>query len=245
MAIVDSALQMLPEAVAFGKPGSLLWPTWQMADPTSRRPLERRAARRAAVAAAHNRPMSRPARLLLVLAFFALLLAIVELTGLRAHLDLAYVRAQFTGHVVQGLAIFALLFSVGNLIQVPGWIFLAAAVLALGRTWGGLATLVAAMVSTCVSFWLLRALGGDALRGLDGRFARRIFGQLDAHPVRSVALLRFVLGTAPPLNVALALSGVRFRHYLLGTAIGLPFPVAFFTVFFDTAGRLLRWNLPA
>jgi len=189
--------------------------------------------------------MSRLARLLLVLAFFALLLAIVELTGVREHLDLAYVRAQFSGHVMQGLAIFALLFSVGSLIQVPGWIFLAAAVLALGRTWGGLATLVAGMVSACVSFWLLRALGGDALRGIEGRFARRVFAQLDEHPVRSVTLLRLVLGTAPPLNVALALSGVRFRHYLLGTALGLPFPVALFTIFFDTAARLLRWNVSA
>jgi hypothetical protein len=28
----------------------------------------------------------------------------------------------------------------GNLVQIPGWIFLAAAVLTLGRFWGGLAT---------------------------------------------------------------------------------------------------------
>jgi uncharacterized membrane protein YdjX (TVP38/TMEM64 family) len=189
--------------------------------------------------------MSRLARLLLVVAFLGLLLAVVELTGVRAHLDLAYVRAQFAGHVVQGLAIFAVLFSVGNLIQVPGWIFLAAAVLALGRTWGGCATMVAAMVSTSVSFWLLRALGGDALRGLRGRFAQRVFAQLDAHPVRSVALLRLVFGTAPPLNVALALSGVRFRDYLLGSALGMPVPIAFFTVFLDSAARLLHWNVPA
>ena len=51
-------------------------------------------------------------------------------------------------------------------------------------------------------------------------------------------------GTAPPLNVALALSGVRFRDYLLGTALGLPVPVALFTIFFDTANRVFGVGSP-
>jgi uncharacterized membrane protein YdjX (TVP38/TMEM64 family) len=187
--------------------------------------------------------MSHLARLLAVVAFVVLLLAVAELTGLREHFSLAFVRAQFTGHVAQGLVLFALLFSAGNLIQVPGWIFLAAAVLTLGRAWGGLATFVAAMVSCCASFWILRAIGGDALRELRGRTAQRLFAQLDAHPVRSVALLRLVMGTAPPLNVALALSGVRFGDYVAGALIGLPLPIAVLALFLDSAGRLLHWNL--
>ncbi|HEX4509585.1 MAG TPA: VTT domain-containing protein [Burkholderiaceae bacterium] len=187
--------------------------------------------------------MTRLARLGAVLAFLVLVAVLVQVTGLREHLDLAFVRAQFQGHVVQGLFLFALLFSLGNLIQVPGWIFLGAAVLALGRAWGGVAALAAAIVSACVSFALLRLLGGDSLRELPGRWAARIFAQLDAHPVRSVALLRLVLGTAPPLNVALALSGVRFRHYLLGTLIGLPLPIAAYALFFDAAARLFHWDL--
>jgi uncharacterized membrane protein YdjX (TVP38/TMEM64 family) len=191
------------------------------------------------------RRMPRLARLLLVVAFVVLLLVVAQLTGLREHFSLAFVRAQFEGHVAQGLVLFALLFSAGNLIQVPGWIFLAAAVLTLGRAWGGMATFIAALVSCCASFWILRALGGDALRELQGRAARRIFAQLDAHPVRSIALLRLVMGTAPPLNVALALSGVRFRDYLVGALIGLPVPIALLTMFLDSAGRLLHWNLGA
>jgi uncharacterized membrane protein YdjX (TVP38/TMEM64 family) len=188
-------------------------------------------------------PMHRLARLALVAAFFVALAVLVQMTGLRDHLSLAFLRAQFEGHVVQGLLLFALLFSLGSLVQVPGWIFLAAAVLTLGRVWGGAATLVAAIVSACVSFAILRGLGGDALRELPGRLAARAFAQLDAHPVRSVALLRMVMGTAPPLNLALALSGVRFRHYLAGSLIGLPVPIAAYTLFFDAAARLFHWNI--
>ena len=39
--------------------------------------------------------------------------------------------------------------------------------------------------------------------------------------------------TLPALNYALALSGLRLRHYVLGTLLGLPLPIAVYCVFFD------------
>jgi uncharacterized membrane protein YdjX (TVP38/TMEM64 family) len=192
---------------------------------------------------AHNPPMSKLVRLLVVVAFVMLLLVAAELSGLRQHFSLSFVREQFEHHIVLGLLFFTLLYSVGNLIQVPGWVFLAAAVLTLGRTWGGLATYLAAVVSCCASFWILRSIGGDALRGLKkGRVAGRIFAQLDAHPVRSIALLRAAMGTVPPLNVALALSGVRFRDYLVGALIGLPVLIIVLAIFFDAISHWLNWT---
>ena len=109
------------------------------------------------------------------------------------------------------MLLFVLLFSLGNLIQIPGWLFLAAAVLTLGRLWGGVVTYVAAVTSCALTFVTIRSIGGDALRSIDNRVAVRILRQLDAHPVRSVALLRVLFQTAPPLNYALALSGIRLR----------------------------------
>jgi len=61
----------------------------------------------------------------------------------------------------------------------------------------------------------------------------RLLGRLDAHPVSSVALLRTLFQTAPALNYALAMSGIEFRRYLVGTLIGLPLPIALYCVFFD------------
>jgi uncharacterized membrane protein YdjX (TVP38/TMEM64 family) len=101
---------------------------------------------------------------------------------------------------------------------------------------------VAACVSCAITFWAVRLLGGDALRGLGGRFSARLFARLDAHPLQSVLLLRLLLQTVPALNYALALSGVSFRHYLLGTVLGLPLPIALYALFFD---RLAQWlHLP-
>lgn len=177
--------------------------------------------------------MSPRQRLFVVLLLLGVLLAAFELSGLRAHFNLGYLRQILVDHPVTGLITFVLVFALGNLVQIPGWIFLAAAVLALGRTWGGLATYVAALVSCTFTFFFLRLVGGNALRGLDSKFATRLLNQLDAHPVRNIFLLRMLFQTAPPLNYALALSGVRHRDYFVGTLLGLPLPIAAYCIFFD------------
>jgi uncharacterized membrane protein YdjX (TVP38/TMEM64 family) len=179
-------------------------------------------------------------RLIAVVLFLGLLLVIFELSGLRQHLSLAYLQHLIVAHRLVGLLAFILLFALGNLIQVPGWLFLAAAVLTLGQAWGGVATYVAASVSCVITFLTIRGIGGSALRQLDSALARSILHRLDVHPIASIALLRVLFQTVPALNYALALSGVGFRNYLVGTLLGLPLPVALYCVFFDYLARLLR-----
>lgn len=183
--------------------------------------------------------MDRYRRLLGVLLFLAVLLAAAELSGLRQHFSLAYLHLRLVDNLWTGLGLFVLLFTIGNLIQIPGWIFLAAAVLALGRFWGGTATYLAANVACAFTFFTIRRIGGDALQRLDGRLTTRLLGQLDARPVRSIVILRILCQTLPALNYALALSGVGFRKYLLGTALGLPLPILAYCLLFDFLGDLL------
>jgi uncharacterized membrane protein YdjX (TVP38/TMEM64 family) len=188
--------------------------------------------------------MVRYWRLWLVLVFLLVLWAAFRLSGLDSHFSAQFLRERFEAHKVEGLLIFTGLFALGNLVQIPGWIFLASAVVALGPFWGGMATYLAACV-TCVStFWLIRLLGADALRVIKGRWSARLFAQLDAHPLRSVVALRLLFQTVPALNYALALSGIRFRHYVLGTLLGLPLPILLYTVFFGTLANWLHWPIP-
>jgi uncharacterized membrane protein YdjX (TVP38/TMEM64 family) len=181
-------------------------------------------------------------RLLGVVLFLGALLAIFELSGLRDHFSLEFLQRRIHDNEFTGLAIFVLLFSLGNLIQIPGWIFLAAAVLTLGELMGGIATFVAASVSCGVTFFVIRAVGGDVLRRLNNRVANRIFHQLDSRPIATVALLRIFFQTAPALNYALALSGLKFRQYLTGTLLGLPLPIMLYCIFFDSLAKGLRIN---
>jgi len=185
--------------------------------------------------------LNRYRRLLGVILFLAVLLAAAEFSGLREHFSLDYLHRQLVEHRGQGLLIFVLLFALGNLIQLPGWIFLAAAVLALGRTAGGIATYIAASCSCVVTYAVVRGIGSDALLAIRNRHAEALLRRLHQHPVRNVFLLRLLFQTLPAVNYALALSGIRFRAYLLGTLLGLPLPIAAYCLFFDYLSMLLHW----
>jgi uncharacterized membrane protein YdjX (TVP38/TMEM64 family) len=183
--------------------------------------------------------LNKHKRLLAVALFLGVLLAAFQLSGLRDNFSLSFLQHRVLENKTSGAAIFVLLFSLGNLIQIPGWIFLAAAVLALGRTLGGGITYVAAITSCMVTFLSIRLVGGDALRRFDNRIAIRLLARLDARPISSIVLLRTLFQTAPALNYALAMSGIRFRTYMIGTLLGLPLPIALYCLFFDTLGKAL------
>jgi uncharacterized membrane protein YdjX (TVP38/TMEM64 family) len=185
--------------------------------------------------------MTRHRRLWVVVAGLVLLWAVFRLSGLSASLNLQMVHDSFERHRLEGTLVFIALFAAGNLIHVPGWVFLAGAVAALGQFWGGLVTYLAAVVSCMLTFWVIRLVGADALRELEGRLAQRLFARLDGHPVQSVLVLRLLFQTAPALNYALAMSGVRLRGYLIGTVLGLPLPIAIYCVFFESLARWLGW----
>lgn len=173
-------------------------------------------------------------QLFIVAAFLGLLFAAFELSGLRSNFSLAFLQEQILANRLTGLLIFVALFSLGNLIQLPGWIFFLAANLTLGNVWGGLVTYVGACIACIATFLVIRLIGGEALRELKSPLARRILGRLDQHPVRSVVLLRILFQTLPPMNCALALAGIRARDYIAGTLLGLPLPILVYCLAFET-----------
>ena len=179
-------------------------------------------------------------RLVGVLIFLVALLAVFRFSGLSEHVTLMTLHQRFVEDTAVGMLLFVVFFSLGNLVQVPGWIFLAAAVLALGQVWGGVATYVAAVVSCAVTYGVIRLVGGDALRKIRNPWAQRLLSQLHARPVRSMALLRVLLQTLPALNYALALSGVTFADYMLAAVLGLPLPIAAYCLLFETLAKLLH-----
>jgi uncharacterized membrane protein YdjX (TVP38/TMEM64 family) len=175
----------------------------------------------------------RHARLLGLLVFLLALAVLAQVTGLRSQLTVQHLQNRLHENPWTGLALFVLAFCVGNILQVPGWIFLAAAVFAFGRVQGGVVTYVAACLSCLFTFGAIRLVGGNVAATLKSPLAQRLLAQLHAYPLRSVLLLRTLFQTLPALNYALALSGLRLRDYLLGTLLGLPLPIAVYCIFFD------------
>ena len=179
-------------------------------------------------------------RLLCVVLFLLLLLIIFQWSGMRSNFTLNFIRDQLSQHVYAGLFIFVLLFSLGNLIQIPGLLFLAAAVLTLGQVVGGFVTFFAAFTSCAVTFFMIRYLGGNALREVNNKLLLRVLSRLDEHPLQSVLIARMLFQTAPVLNYALALSGIKTRYYLLGNLLGLPLPIALYCLFFDHLAKVMH-----
>jgi len=184
--------------------------------------------------------MNKYKRLILVLVFLLILFLLAELSGLREHFTLQFIRARLSDNLTTGILMFIVLFSIGNLLHIPGLIFLGAAVFALGQLYGGMATYIAAITSCAVSFLLINLLGKDALRKIDNKTATKLLDHLDTNPVRNIVLLRTVFQTLPALNYTLALSGVSFRHYMLGTILGLPVPITVYCLFFEQLALILH-----
>ena len=179
-------------------------------------------------------------RLISVVLLVIAMLVVIQVSGLRHNFNVAFVHNAFLAHKLGGVLLFVLLFSLGNLAQLPGLVFLAAAVFALGQVWGGVVTFIAANISCLITFLVFRYLGGDALLHLKSPLARRALQSLHARPVRSVVVLRTLFQTLPALNVTLAISGMRPGPYLLGTFAGLVAPIALYCVFFEYLARSLN-----
>src|SRR6516162_4486823 len=175
----------------------------------------------------------QPYRLLLLLLILVGLWLTAWATGGNRLSDPERIRALLEAAGVWSVPVFVVAFSVGQLLRIPGPIFVGIAILAYGRAIGTLAAVLGAMVSVTVSFIIVRTIAGQPLAYVQRPILRRLLSQIDKHPVALVAILRLIFQTAPPLNYALAMTRVRLRDHLIGSALGLPLPIAAVALGFD------------
>jgi uncharacterized membrane protein YdjX (TVP38/TMEM64 family) len=177
-------------------------------------------------------------RALIVVAVLGLIFVAALLSGVADDVDPERVRTAIVDAGPWGVALFVAMFVVGELIHIPGMVFVLAGVLTYGRSLGFFVALLGAVASVAFSFWLVRTFGGQALAQLRFKVLQRMLSKLDARPVRTVFVLRSIFWIAPALNYALAMSRVRFRDYLVGSALGLVLPILGVTLLFEQA---LAW----
>jgi uncharacterized membrane protein YdjX (TVP38/TMEM64 family) len=176
-------------------------------------------------------------RLVVLAALTVALLVAGKSSGASAYFATERLRGVTHAAGAWGPLVFVLAFCVGELVHVPGVVFVAASVLAYGRAGGGALAFAGALIAVSVSFAIVRGIGGSPLAAIRSPLARRVLSRLDERPVRTILVLRLLLWMAPQLNYALALSNVRFRSYFLGTALGLVAPITGLVLLSD---RVLR-----
>jgi uncharacterized membrane protein YdjX (TVP38/TMEM64 family) len=176
-------------------------------------------------------------RLALLALALAALLYVRYLTTFGSSLSTAHIRDLVAHTGAAGIGLFIVVFAVGELLHVPGMVFVAAAVMAWGPLAGGVLSYVSALVSISLVFVVVRTIGGQPLATVTQPRVRALLAQLETRPILTVALLRLFLWLAPPINYALALSTVRYRDYAAGSALGLVIPAALAAVVFGVLFR--------
>lgn len=171
-------------------------------------------------------------RLVLLAVFLLGVFAIGKMTGFTDDLNVDGIRASMREAGIGGVFVFIATFCVGQLLYIPGFVFVMVSGLAYGPFWGSIASLIAANISVAVSFVIVRAIGGQPLKDLSIKrpFLQKPLDHLEDRPIRSMIIIRLFLWAIPPVNYTLAMSGVTFRDYMIAAAIGMTPPFVILSV---------------
>ncbi|MDN5893008.1 MAG: TVP38/TMEM64 family protein [Nocardioides sp.] len=155
----------------------------------------------------------------------ALVLILVAAVGLALVLgtpDIAAMRSRVAAAGPAGPILFFALYATLALIPCPKALLTAAGGALFGLWAGAALSLAGALVGALISFGVGRLLGREAVdRLIRGRMAR-VDTLLADHGLSAVLIVRLVpLVPFLAINYASGLSGVRFRHYAVGSALGM------------------------
>lgn len=170
-------------------------------------------------------PLSKNARLVLVVGLIVSLTVMVRVTGLAQWLDSERIQSIVAQAGPWAPLAFVALFVAAVVSQVPGLLFVFAAPALFRLPQAFALCFVASNLAVTLNFELVRRLGGQPLARIESPHLRKLFARLDEHPVQTVALLRTITVMFPPVTSALALTQLRARDHAIGSAIGMLLPI--------------------
>lgn len=166
---------------------------------------------------------SKPSRgrLIVLAVLFVLLFVVGYALDVPAYLTQERIEGMVEAAGPWGFVVFAALFAVGELAHVPGIVFIIVGSMLWGPWAGAAISYVSALVSVSVAFVIVRRVGGQPLAGMERPWMRMAMMRLEERPIPTVTVLRLVFFMLPALNYLLALTPVRYRDFLVGSALGL------------------------
>jgi len=145
-----------------------------------------------------------------------------------------------------GVPIVLLAFAVGSIVSFPILVLIGATVLALGPWLGFVCAAIGTMLAATVTFSLGRTIGRRPLRRWLGRRAQMLERRLERRGIVAVALIRKVpIVPFTLVNMLIGASGVPYRDFIIGTAIGMLPGIATFAIVGGRAAELWRNPTPA
>lgn len=137
-----------------------------------------------------------------------------------------------------GPAVFTLVEAASIVLFVPASIPIVVGAGLFGPSWGFFCGWVGAVLGAGAAFFLGRVLGRAFVASLIGDRLRRFDDAIERHGFTTVLYLRLLNSPFTPLNYGLSLTKVRFRDYLLGTALGVAVSVFVLTFLAGTLKKV-------
>jgi uncharacterized membrane protein YdjX (TVP38/TMEM64 family) len=188
---------------------------------------------------AESTPRARPIRLVVLLLGLVALGVAGYALGIHTWLEATRIRGLVEDAGAWGIVLFVALWMVGTSVNVPPVAFIVVAALVWGPLLGGTISYGATLLSVSVAFALVRRVGGTSLTEIERPWVRRVLAHVGEHPIRTAALVRMTpLFLAPFVTYALALTSMRYRDFLVGSAIGVLPGIALVA---SSASAVLSW----
>jgi uncharacterized membrane protein YdjX (TVP38/TMEM64 family) len=145
-----------------------------------------------------------------------------------------------------GLVLVPLGIAAASFVGIPISVLVLASALAFGGWAAAAHAWIGGVLGAVASYGLGRILGRDLVRRLAGGRVNRLSRSLRRHGLVAVITLRIV-PVAPfvVINLVMGVSQIHFRHYVLGTMIGMLPGILAITVFVDRILLAIREASPA
>jgi phosphatidylserine/phosphatidylglycerophosphate/cardiolipin synthase-like enzyme/uncharacterized membrane protein YdjX (TVP38/TMEM64 family) len=142
-----------------------------------------------------------------------------------------------------GVPLVLVAFAVGSIVSFPILVMIGATVIALGPWLGFVCAALGTLLAATMTFWLGRTVGRRPLRRWLGRRAQLLERRLERRGIIAVALIRKIpIVPFTLVNMLIGASGVPYRDFIVGTAIGMLPGIAAFAIVGERATAL--WTNP-
>ena len=180
---------------------------------------------------------------LIVLLFVSLILMYLgRHSSLSTYFSFDYMQNVIRDAGAFGVVIFILIYTIGTLMNIPGFLFLFVGFLVYRGINGILIGYVASVIGVTVHFFFVRFMAGEALSEIKQPFIKKQMTRLNKKPIRTTVILRILFYVSPPVNYALALSSIKWKDSLIGTMLAFPFNIMFnYTWMMYTQDWILEW----
>ena len=166
-------------------------------------------------------------RVVVLLIVSLLLMVVGRHSSLSAYFTIEYLENTIRNAGAYGVAIFVLVYTIGTLMNIPGFLFLFVGFLVYKGFNGIFVGYLASVVAVTIHFFFVRLMAGEALAEIKQPFIRKQVQRLSDSPINTTVVLRLIFYVSTPVNYALALSNIKWYHALIGTMLALPFNVVF------------------